>query len=129
MPNSNTVFPYPTTKKGQVIEEYAARYLETQGFELLYRNFRCKLGEIDLIGLFQTQLVFVEVRFRKNIYFGGAAASVDLPKQRKLIRTAQVFLSLHPQLKKLACRFDVIAATLHEAALKLDWIQNAFYAE
>ena len=139
MPDLNTVSPFPikrTTTTGQEIESHVSAYLQKQGFRLLYRNFRCRLGEIDLIGLHQDQLLFVEVRFRRNAHYGSAAASVDFRKQQKLIKTARFFLLTHPNMANYACRFDVIAVTLRhpgkqqakhpEPELEIDWIQSAF---
>lgn len=129
-----------TTTTGQEIESQVSTYLQKQGFQLLFRNFRCRLGEIDLIGLHQNQLLFVEVRFRRSTDYGGAAASVTFGKQQKLIKAARFFLLTHPKMANCACRFDVVAVTLrnqrvqenkanhHDSALDLeiDWIQNAF---
>lgn len=113
------------THLGHAIESHVSLYLEKQGFRLLHRNFRCKLGEIDLIGLHQNQLLFVEVRYRRNQRYGSAAASVDFRKQQKLIKTARFFLLTHPKMANYACRFDVVAVTLKET-YEIDWIQNAF---
>lgn len=111
---------------GQAAEDAAALYLEQQGLQLIERNFSCKTGEIDLILKDQDQLVFAEVRFRKNHLFGGAAASVTLTKQQKLHRTANYYLKhLHPL---PACRFDVLAMTLdtQQQIICENWIKNAF---
>ncbi|HXH54641.1 MAG TPA: YraN family protein [Gammaproteobacteria bacterium] len=130
MPDLNKASPSSSKQTtGQEIESHVSTYLQKQGFELLYRNFRCRLGEIDLIGLYQNQLLFIEVRFRRNTAYGGAAASVDFRKQQKLIKAAQFFLLKHPKMANCACRFDVVAVTLRNQAdheLEIDWIQNAF---
>jgi putative endonuclease len=130
VPDLNKASPFSIKQTtGQEIESQVATYLKKQGFQLLHRNFRCRLGEIDLIGHHQNQLLFVEVRFRRNAAYGGAAASVDFRKQQKLIKTAQFFLLSHPKMLNCACRFDVVAVTLRNEAdheLEIDWIQNAF---
>ncbi len=129
MPDLNKASPSPINMTGSEIETHVSTYLQKKGFQLLHRNFRCRLGEIDLIGLHQNQLIFVEVRFRCNTAYGGAAASVDFRKQQKLIKTARFFLLKYPKMANCACRFDVVAVTLrHEAdhELEIDWIQNAF---
>jgi len=118
----------PTQKQllGKAAEDAACDYLQSQGLHLVKRNFLCKLGEIDLIMKEGQTLIFIEVRFRKNANFGGAAASVTLNKQQKLQRAAQVYLQGLKQLP--ACRFDVIAMTL-DPNLNLsceNWIKNAF---
>jgi putative endonuclease len=130
VPDLNTVSPFLIKgQMGHEIESQVSAYLQKQGFQLLHRNFRCRLGEIDLIGLHQNQLLFVEVRFRRNATYGSAAASVDFRKQQKLIKTARFFLLRYPNMANCACRFDVVAVTLSDKAdhqLEIDWIQNAF---
>ena len=118
----------PTDKQhiGQAAEDAAAALLQQQGLQLIERNFNCKMGEIDLILQDQTQLVFVEVRFRKNQLFGGAAASVTLSKQKKLQKTAYFYMSRWQQ--PPACRFDVLAMTFdsNQQIICENWIKNAF---
>lgn len=114
-----------TTTIGEQAENDAERYLIEQGLKPIQRNFRSKLGEIDLIMRDANSLVFVEVRCRKNHYSGGAAESVDMKKQRKLTKTAQYYLAWHPEYANMACRFDVVCIQL-DAAQKLTWIHNAF---
>lgn len=111
---------------GQAAENAAAIYLEQQGLQLIERNFSCKTGEIDLILKDQDQLVFAEVRFRKNHQFGGAAASVTLAKQQKLHRTASYYLKRWHS--PPACRFDVVAMTFdsQQQIICENWIKNAF---
>lgn len=118
----------PQQIKGQGIEQQVSLYLQKHGFSVIDTNFRCRLGEIDLIGQHQQDLVFVEVRFRRNALYGSAAESVDFRKQQKLIRTAQFFLAGQPALRNCACRFDVVAVTMkiQSPDLDIEWIQNAF---
>jgi len=118
----------PQQIKGQLVESQVSEYLQQHGFCLLKANFRCRVGEIDLIGRHQHHLVFVEVRFRSNALYGSAADSVDFRKQQKLIRSAELFLQQHPHLENCACRFDVVAVTMEAESklLDIDWIQNAF---
>jgi len=111
-------------------EKQALEYLSSSGLKLLTENFRCRMGEIDLVMLDQDCLVFVEVRYRKSNRFASAACSVDRRKQRKLARAAAVFLGQHPQLCDHAVRFDVVAfdaASDNQCALQ--WLQDAFRPE
>jgi putative endonuclease len=112
--------------QGVYVEHLVETYLHTQHVQSLFKNFRCRLGEIDLIGLHNDDLIFIEIRFRRNTLFGGAAASVDRRKQQKLRQTAQYFLRRYPNYAKKACRFDVAAVTLSEGKYVIDWITNAF---
>lgn len=113
-------------RRGMHGEEQAAHYLCNQGLTLLARNIHCRAGEIDVIATDGMALIFVEVRLRESPQYGGAAASVNRAKQRRLIRAAEFFL---PQLRmryfagKLPpCRFDVISID----GRHLHWIQHAF---
>ncbi|MGS0742418.1 YraN family protein [Glaciimonas sp. GG7] len=113
---------------GQLAEDAALAYLQQRKLTLVERNFSCKGGEIDLIMQDNTttnapaSLVFVEVRKRANLHHGGAAASVTVSKQRRLIIAAQHFLQRYRQ--PPACRFDVIAIDGDVT----EWIKNAFDA-
>jgi putative endonuclease len=110
---------------GTLAEQRAERYLQSQGLGLIERNYRSRFGEIDLIMRDGTSLVFVEVRMRRNMDFGGAAASIDAHKQQRIIRTA------HQYLAGLAhtppCRFDAILMDDAKGD-NLQWLKNAFDA-
>ncbi len=115
--------------RGEVVERAAETFLQQQGLQSITQNFQCRSGEIDLIMREGTTLVFVEVRFRKTDNFGSPIESVTASKQRKLLQTAQLFLLAHPQWRNAPCRFDIVAARPAEnAALRFEWIQNAFGA-
>ncbi len=118
----------PTQRQGREAEARAARHLEARGVRILAANLRCRAGEIDLAAREGGLLLFIEVRERRNPAFGGAAASVNRPKQARLIRAARHFL---PRLARLhfggaapACRFDVVAFD----ADRIRWIRGAFQA-
>jgi len=109
-------------KDGALAEQQAAQHLQQQGLRPLAQNYRSRFGEIDLIMQDGATLVFVEVRLRRNSQFGGAAASIDTHKQRRIIRTAQQYLS---GLKAVPpCRFD--AVLLDNDGIQ--WLKNAFWA-
>lgn len=110
-----------TQRLGNAAEQAALEHLENQGLQCIDRNFSCKMGEIDLIMLDNSSLVFVEVRLRNNPHHGSGADSVTASKIRKLIRTAEFFLIQNPIPGNLDCRFDVISMDN-----KIDWIKNAF---
>jgi putative endonuclease len=110
--------------RGAQAEQLAANFLTRQGLRLLVRNYRCRYGEIDLILQDGDTRVFVEVRLRSRGDFGGAAASIDSHKQRKLTLTAQHYLAQLPRTPP--CRFDVVL--LRDTGAPLEWIKNAFSA-
>jgi putative endonuclease len=107
---------------GQEAEKLAAEFLQRQGLKLVTRNYRCRMGEIDLVMDDRGTLVFVEVRLRKSDHFGGAGASITAHKQSKLIRAAQHYLQ--QQSTQPPCRFD---ALLLDGG-KMEWIKDAFSA-
>ena len=113
---------------GNRYEQYAAKYLRQHGCQTVTSNFSYRNGEIDLIVLDDSFVVFVEVRFRANEDFGLAAETVTLAKQRKLIRTAQHFLQQNEKYSLFDARFDVIgisqSSSSHET--RVDWIKGAF---
>lgn len=110
---------------GAVWEQRAARFLQRAGLTLIERNYRCRLGEIDLIMRDGDALVFVEVRYRQRLGFGSGAQSVGPDKQRRLASAARHFLGRYARWSSHPCRFDVVSI---EGRLfpSYDWIKDAF---
>jgi putative endonuclease len=94
---------------GRAAEDRALKELGAAGLHLVARNFRCRLGEIDLVMREGDTLVFVEVRQRQSARFGDASESVTAAKQRKLQAAAALFVAWHPALRDLPMRFDLFA--------------------
>jgi putative endonuclease len=114
---------------GAAIEKQAAHWLTQQVLTVISCNYRCRLGEIDLIMRDAEQLVFVEVRYRRQNSYGDGLESVDWRKQQKLLKTANHFLMTHASYADTACRFDVLGVkpTLSNIdQLQWNWIKNAF---
>ena len=88
-------------------EETAAAYLRRRHYTIVAANYRCRLGEIDLIAENRDYLVFVEVKLRKSAAFAEALEFVDRHKQERIRRTAELYLCEHPKQTKQP-RFDVI---------------------
>lgn len=107
-------------------EEYSKAYLEQQGLVWVCSNYFCPAGEIDLIMRDQATLVFVEVRYRKDLDFGESVETVIRRKQYRLIKTAWHYLLQTNEIDKVDGRFDIIGLTPGE---KIYWIQNAFEVE
>lgn len=122
--------PSSVTAVGQQAERQALAHLEARGLQTIDTNFRCRFGEIDIVMLDRDCLVFIEVRYRQRNRFVTAAASVDELKQKKLIRTAAVFLARHPRFSQHAVRFDVLAIDAAPGdSGELQWLRDAFRAE
>jgi putative endonuclease len=117
----------PRHVSGLAAERLAADYLETQGLNIIERNFRCRGGELDLVCVGAAVLIVVEVRQRNRADFGGALASVTRAKRRRIMRTAEFFRLRAPQWRRHAVRFDLIAVEgSPDGAYELLWIKDAF---
>ncbi len=110
-----------TTARGRSAEERAEWFLRDSGYEILERNARSELGEIDLVAREGGDLVFIEVRSRADDSTGGAEETVGITKQRHITRAAAAYLADHA-LGFDTCRFDVVAITGDDIAL----FQDAF---
>jgi putative endonuclease len=121
----------PRQRAGDAAEQAACARLVAAGCRILARNVRFREGELDIVAQDGTTIVFVEVRMRSSERFGGAAASVDRFKQRRLVRAAQEFLarsygqrtSASRPAEWPACRFDVVAT---DSSGEIEWIKDAF---
>jgi putative endonuclease len=98
---------------GKTGEELAVRELLARGYAILYRRYRTRYGEIDIIAEHQGTIVFIEVKARVTREFGGAAAAVTPYKQRRLTAMAIHYLSVH-RLGGRPCRFEVVAIDVAE---------------
>ncbi len=113
--------------KGNWGEERAARYLRLHAYRILERNYRCRLGEIDLIARRGAFLVFAEVKLRKSDRFGEAREFVNRAKQERILATAQLWLQEHET--ALQPRFDVIEIYAPDGPggrIRINHIENAF---
>ena len=109
-------------KTGTEYEQKTAEYLESLGWKILERNYRCRIGEIDLIALDGRTLVFVEVKYRFSMKAGNAWEAVDKKKQKIISKVAAQYLAIHFHTLDIACRFDVVGFEKD----KPFWIKNAF---
>jgi putative endonuclease len=115
----------PSQEFGRTSEIYAAEHLTRQGYRILERNYRTRMGEIDIIARHGDTLVFVEVKARKSHEFGPSKYAVTSRKQQRLARTAQYYLKSTRQLNRKA-RFDVVAIDFEDGPPHIELIQNAF---
>lgn len=117
--------PGSTGTVGRHAEQLALDYLLDQNLRPVARNFHSRGGEIDLVMLDQGCLTFVEVRYRASASFAPAGHTVDYHKQRKIIRTAAMFVARNDRFRLHVMRFDVIAIEGVED-LSINWIKDAF---
>ena len=111
---------------GKSGEELAAGLLKQNGYKIIARNYKTKLGEIDIIAEDKDTLCFIEVKTRKSDNFGLPQEAIFKHKQRQISKVAINFLKNNNLLEKKA-RFDVIAITyLEKDNPRLDLIKDAF---
>lgn len=109
-------------KIGTAYEQKAGEYLKEHGYEILEYNFRCRMGEIDIVAKQGGYLVFVEVKYRTDTHTGEPEEAVNWQKQRKISKVAMYYCLTHGYGTSTPCRFDVVAVTGDRIRL----IQNAF---
>ncbi|MFQ6111291.1 MAG: YraN family protein [Nitrospinota bacterium] len=111
-------------------EHLAERELKRCGYKIVERNFRCAVGEVDLVAWDGEVLVFVEVKTRTRADFTTPQEAVDWKKRRKLAQACEHYL-LKRGLKDVRCRFDVLAVLLPEGRGKAEVaiIRDAFRLE
>lgn len=112
-----------TREKGAQKEEQVCARLLSEGVRIVERNFRCRQGEIDIIGYDGEYLVFFEVKYRSSQKSGSAAEAVGTAKQRRICRVADYYRVLHHCSESTPIRFDVAAVD----GDRFSWIKNAFY--
>jgi putative endonuclease len=113
----------PKQRAGDAAEDAAAKHLAAAGCRILARNARYRDGEVDLVARERDVLVFVEVRMRVSLRFGGAAVSVNSLKQKRIARAAQHWLFGEYGERWPACRFDVVTV---DGSGTIEWIRDAF---
>lgn len=111
-----------TREIGNNGEEIACQYLTQSGVKIKERNFRCRQGEIDVIGYDEGYLVFFEVKYRKNSSKGSAVEAVDYRKQKRICKVADYYRMIHRLDDNTAIRFDVVAIDAEE----IRWFKNSF---
>ena len=110
---------------GQRGEAVAEAFLRTRRYTIVARNYRCRLGEIDLIALDGPVLVFVEVRSRRSDVAGTPLESVDGRKQARVARVAQHFCAARGWVDRDA-RFDVIGVRFDADPPAVEHVRGAF---
>lgn len=103
-------------------ENLACQFLMMQGVKILDKNFACKIGEIDLIGLHEDYLVFFEVKYRKNDIYGYPQEAVSKNKRRKICRTSGYYMMQKGYGEPIKVRYDVVSILGNQ----IRWDKNAF---
>jgi putative endonuclease len=118
-----------TKQIGDRGEILVAQLLQTNGWQILETQWRCRWGELDLIACDRQWLLFVEVKTRSDRNWDAdGSLAITTKKQIKIIKAASIFLERNPDLAKLACRFDVALVRRRGSDFGLEtYIEQAFY--
>ncbi len=110
-------------RAGQAGEEVAVDHLRQKGYLILHRNYRCALGELDIVARDGTMLVFVEVRSRSGDYYGRACEALSRAKLARLRKLALYYLAVEHK-KEIPCRCDLLAVDWEAGRPRITHIQN-----
>lgn len=108
-----------TRNLGKLGEKYIEKFLTAKNYQIIKTNYHARFGEIDIIAidredLNSTQLVFIEVKTRKSLEFGGPSESITYQKKQRLIKTALHFLHSNPKFSHYIWRMDLIGLELEQ---------------
>lgn len=106
-------------------EEIASKHLQKKGYAILERNFRCKMGELDIIAQKGELLVFIEVKTRNNLNYGLPCEAITLEKKHHIKRVSTYYIRQH-QLENLDLRIDVIEILKIEGKTYIHHLEDAF---
>ena len=110
---------------GKLGEHLARERLEDCGYRILTTNYRCHIGELDIIAKDGDVLVFVEIKTRKNRPLDRVKEIVTERKQRQISKVALAYMKSH-DLWESQARFDVVAVGLFDGRKEIEIIKNAF---
>jgi putative endonuclease len=116
---------YSNLEIGRKGEELAVRYLKKLGYSIIEKNYRCPMGEVDIIAREGDILVFIEVKTRKDISFGRPKEAIDYRKRWQISKVAQYFLK-KKNLQNISARFDVLEVQMDALGLRFELIKDAF---
>jgi putative endonuclease len=114
---------------GNLGEKIAEKILKNSGYKIIDKNFKCSIGEIDIITEKDNNLIFIEVKTRTSIKYGCPSDAVNFYKRNKIIKVAQTFIMLNKKYINFSIRFDVFEIFLKPSTFelnKINHIKNAF---
>ncbi len=116
---------------GNYYEDYAVNYLKSCKYKILTRNYKTKFGEIDIVAYDKKSkvIVFVEVRYRKDVSYGMPTETVNFHKQKRILISAIEYIKKNKIDKDISYRFDVISIVGNSDNVQLDHIKGAFQLE
>lgn len=114
---------YIKQQKGKLGEDLAAKYLENIGYKIIERNFKCKLGEIDIIAQDNNEKIFVEVKTRSTFHYGKPVDAVNKIKQKHIKKSTQYYIHKN-DLENEFIRIDVIEVYLYRTRYRINHIKQ-----
>lgn len=111
-------------EKGLYGENLASKHLISKGYKIIDRNYRTKIGEIDIIAIKSRVIVFVEVKTRSSTKYGFPYEAVNKKKQDRIIKSSFVYIKQN-NIRDYQIRYDIIEVYLHEDS-KINHIENVF---
>jgi len=97
-----------TTAIGNQAETLACEYLQGNGYKVIQRNYKDRFCEIDIVASNKTTIIFVEVKYRSRVDYGGAASSITSNKAQRMTHSAEYWLATHEGYEKIQPRIDVM---------------------
>ncbi|MBI4236890.1 MAG: YraN family protein [Deltaproteobacteria bacterium] len=119
--------PHERQQIGALGEQLAAAFLEQRGFRVVARNFRVRVGEVDLIVERGGERHFVEVKTRRTDFAGDPLEQLTPRKQQQIVRAAQWYRHRHPT--TATCHFSVLGIDLSSGRPAIEWVPDAFEAD
>lgn len=110
---------------GREGEDLAASFLRNQGYRILTRNYRCRLGEVDIIIEKKGKIIFTEVKTRRSVDAVSPRELISYSKQRHISRVAQHYLAAK-RLQEVSADFGVLIVDLSGSSPRFEWIEGAF---
>jgi len=109
---------------GEKGEGLAVKFLKKKGYRIIRRNYKIRIGEIDVIAGDKDTLVFIEVKTRESLYYGRPFEAVDRLKRRKIANVALQYLKTLKEVPP--CRFDIVSIYFDHGRPEFELIKDAF---
>lgn len=114
---------YIRHETGKIGEDLACEYILKKNFEIIERNFRCKIGEIDIIAKDKDELVFIEVKTRSQNKYGNPSDAVDKYKKKHIYHAAEYYMMIN-RIENVFCRLDVMEVFMYDSGTKINYLKN-----
>ena len=109
---------------GEKGEGLAVRFLRKKVYRIIRRNYKTRIGEIDIIAGDKDTLVFIEVKTRESLHYGRPFEAVDRRKRKKIANVAMQYLKSLSETPP--CRFDIVSVRFDKGRPELELIKDAF---